>query len=450
MQSPLPLPILLALLLFLSACKSPAPTTPEPATQPSDPQIVALQKEEAKLDGSGRYRGIRTHQFDGDLTEEQRAQIEQLEALGYATGSRPGEGLSGVTLHDTERVSPGVNLLTSGHGQIAQLMDMDGRVLHEWRADFWTIWPDFPVARTKTGTQYLRHVHLFENGDLLAIYEGMGIVKLDSKSNVLWANPCRAHHDLEVQDDGSIYTLTREAHLVPRVDPVLPVLEDSITVLDASGSIVRQVSLLQCFENSEPFAGEWKALWKANADAEGDMFHANAVRVLDGSLAEKAPEFAAGNVLISSHTLDALLVVDLQRAEVVWMHRGGYAKQHDPRVLESGNLLLFDNRGEVGRSRVLEYSLPEMTLAWEYGGTEAQPLYTHTCGTSQRLSNGGTLITESDNGRAIEVTRDGEIVWEYYNPHRAGEDGEFIASLVEVQRLAANHPLDWAVAPIAP
>lgn len=436
-------------LLAAPGCTEPAPVPVEPATEAPVPEFVSIQEDEARGVGEGRYRGIRTHRFDADLSDDQRALVEQLEAIGYATGSRPGTGLAGVTTHDTERATPGVNLLTSGHGQVAQLMDMEGQILHEWRADFWTIWPEFPVARTRTGTQYLRHVHLFENGDLLAIYEGMGIVKLDRDSSVLWANPCRAHHDLDVQADGSIYTLTREAHLVPRVDPVLPVLEDFVTVLDADGTVRRKVSVLECFENSERFSGSWKELWRANTEADGDMFHANAVRVLDGSLAEKAPAFAAGNVLLSSHTIDALFVVDLERREVVWMHRGDYGKQHDPRVLDNGNLLLFDNRGARTRSRVLEFDPATMEVVWEYGGTEQRPFYTHTCGIAQRLPSGNTLITESDNGRAFEVSRPGEIVWEYYNPHRAGERDEYVASLVELWRLPPAFPLDW-IRPAAP
>jgi hypothetical protein len=58
-----------------------------------------------------------------------------------------------------------------------------------------------------------------------------------------------------------------------------------------------------------------------------------------------------------------------------------------------------------------------------------------TCGTRARLPNGNTLITESDNGRALEVNRGGEVVWEFYNPHRAGKDSELVATLFEMIRL---------------
>jgi hypothetical protein len=65
------------------------------------------------------------------------------------------------------------------------------------------------------------------------------------------------------------------------------------------------------------------------------------------------------------------------------------------------------------------------------------------CGAATRLPNGNTLATESDRGRAIEVTPDGDTVWEYLNPKRAGDRGELVATLFEMIRLPADSPLDW-------
>ena len=64
-------------------------------------------------------------------------------------------------------------------------------------------------------------------------------------------------------------------------------------------------------------------------------------------------------------------------------------------------------------------------------------------GTAQRLANGNTLITESNAGRAFEVTRDGKIVWDFYNPQRAGEGDRYIATIFELLRLPPDFPLDW-------
>jgi hypothetical protein len=74
---------------------------------------------------------------------------------------------------------------------------------------------------------------------------------------------------------------------------------------------------------------------------------------------------------------------------------------------------------------------------------EPAPFFSNFCGTAERLPNGNTLIVESDNGRAFEVTSAGAIVWEFHNPHRAGEEGEFIARLFDLVRLPPEFPTAW-------
>ncbi|GAG47936.1 unnamed protein product, partial [marine sediment metagenome] len=49
---------------------------------------------------------------------------------------------------------------------------------------------------------------------------------------------------------------------------------------------------------------------------------------------------------------------------------------------------------------------------------EEHHFFSYQISSAQRLPNGNTLITEGDNGRIFEVTRDGEIVWEYITPTR--------------------------------
>ena len=39
------------------------------------------------------------------------------------------------------------------------------------------------------------------------------------------------------------------------------------------------------------------------------------------------------------------------------------------------------------------------------------------------LPNGNTLVVETDGGRALELTGDGEIVWEFRSPYRVSEQG---------------------------
>jgi outer membrane protein assembly factor BamB len=154
----------------------------------------------------------------------------------------------------------------------------------------------------------------------------------------------------------------------------------------------------------------------------GDIFHANAVRYLNAQQAASIPNAEEGDVLVSLRDSDTLIVLDLDDETVKWATRGPWHMQHDPRVLNNGNILLLDNRGDLthgGHSRVLEFNPRTQVIEWEWPGEQDVDFYTPICGTAGRLENGNTLIAESNRGRLFEITPDGEIVWEFYIPERA-------------------------------
>lgn len=81
-------------------------------------------------------------------------------------------------------------------------------------------------------------------------------------------------------------------------------------------------------------------------------------------------------------------------------------------------------------SRALEVKLPEGELLWQYAGgstfTGAALLASSIMGSAERLSNGNTLITVSTTGRVYEVTREGQVVWEYAHMDRDTDLEPFI------------------------
>lgn len=344
-------------------------------------------------------------------------------------------------MHDAAAVSPGLSLYTSGHAAEAVLMDRDGRVLHRWRYPLRRLWPDLAADPDNARLEYWRRAYLYPNGDLLGIYEGFGIVKLDSRSNVLWSHRGGIHHDLEVLPSGEIWVLDRDGKVIPRIHPDKGILEDMVTVLGADGRVLRRISILESLEKSR-----WASLI-GRTKREGDIFHTNTLEVLDGRFADRNPAFRKGNVLVSVLNLDALAILDPDREEAVWLRTGSWRRQHQPTFLANGRLLLFDNRGPgPDRSRVIEIDPLTGETAWQFGGTPEVDFFSKTLGSCQRLPNGNTLISESENGRAIEVTPAGRVVWEFYNPHRTGKSGELVAVLFEMLRLPADFPFRGAAA----
>jgi hypothetical protein len=364
----------------------------------------------------------------------------ELAAMGYLSGYEAAPHRAGVTTYLPDLAAGGLNLSVPGHEPEALLLDMRGRVLHRWHRTFPEVFPERADLDIK-GVHKWRRAELFENGDLIAIFDSAGMVKLDKDSRVIWANPLAFHHDLFIDGEGRIYTLTKRIHLAPRIHPEEKIIEDFITVLDANGKVLRHVSVLEAFENSS-YASVLDDMKEA-----GDIFHSNTIEVLDGSLGERSDRFAAGRVMVSVRELNAIALVDLDQTAVVWALSGQWTAQHQPTFLENGNLLLFDNKGHGGLSKVIEVDPFTQEIVWSYEGTPENGFYSECCGSNQRLENGNTLITETGSGRAFEVTPDRRIVWEYVNPARTGNDGELIAALYEVVRLPATFPIDWLPAP---
>ncbi len=368
-------------------------------------------------------------------------QLRALEAIGYASGFEEAPATSGVTVYDRERARPGFNFYTSGHAPVATLMDMDGNVRHTWSHAYDLIPGADPNANPMLSKTW-RRARLLPDGGLLAIHDGLALVRLDRDSKLLWSYTRNPHHDLDVGPEGEIYVLTRRAHLMPRLDWSRPILEDFVTVLDPDGNELRSVSIVECFENSK-----YRRILEQRMYPAGDILHTNSVEWLDGRLEDEVPAFARGNLLISMRHTNAIAVVDLAGETIVWAARGNFKLQHDPTILPNGNLLLFDNAGNRGSSQVLEFDLRRDGRArdpvWVYRGEPPESFFTVFCGTSQRLPNGNTLITESCRGRAFEVTPAGEIVWQFVSPERAGEKGELIAALFEVVRVPPEAVQGW-------
>ncbi len=81
---------------------------------------------------------------------------------------------------------------------------------------------------------------------------------------------------------------------------------------------------------------------------------------------------------------------------------------------------------------------------WSY--SDPKNLFAPFISGAERLANGNTLVCSGPDGRILEVTREGKIVWEYLNPHggdvapdpQAGQAPP--TALFRATRIAQDHP----------
>lgn len=352
----------------------------------------------------------------------------------------------GVLRSDPQRAFAGYTLYTSAHAQRAFLVNMDGRVVHEWGLPYDSVWDrSAEVPRPPAGTFiYWRKAGMLPNGDLIAIAVeagmtpwGLGLIRIDRSSTVVWKYLGRVHHDFHVAGDGRVFTLIHRIRQEPiRGVPSVktPFLEDLIVVLSPQGRELRRASVYSALAKSP-----YKLLLEHVADNEhGDYLHTNAIELIERP---GASGFAPGTLLMSMREISFIGIVDTVSMVFTWGTTGPWLEQHDPDLLDNGSILLFDNRGRRGRpggqSRVIELDPRTHGFMWCYEGSDGEPFNSEVRSSQQRLPNGNTLITESDAGRIIEVTGDGDIVWEFVNPAVREDHPGTIPAVCWATRVAA-------------
>lgn len=192
--------------------------------------------------------------------------------------------------------------------------------------------------------------------------------------------------------------------------------------------------------------------------------------------------FHPDNLLVDSREANFIAIIDKKTGKIVWQLGPDYSPivrenklpkavdqisgQHDAHIIPKGlpgegNLLVFDNQGTAGYppvklgvggqlgSRVLEIDPIKKEIVWQYlGASSGYPNYTFYSSyisSARRLPNGNTLIDEGMTGRFLQVTQQGEIVWEYISPYfnqtNSGSPDQISNNTVY---RAQPVPYDWA------
>ncbi len=344
--------------------------------------------------------------------EVDSAEIERLRALPYvgvAAPLPPGAEV-GVLRHDRERARPGLNIFTNAHFCSTQLMDMEGTILHSWSYEPCHLWDN---------------TVLLPSGDLLAVGRvpherspeanraARYLLRLGWDGGLRWIRRLPAHHDVELTPAGRILTLTERARLIPEVDPGIPVSDHAWALLSPAGDLLEEVSLADVLLGSPRFA----ASPGRTRREEIDLFHANSVEWMrQPGLIGRDPLFGPDHVLTCIRNQDTIAILSWGTRELIWSWgRGELASPHDATLTPGGTILVFDNGLGRNWSRVVEVDPVARSIVWEYRAPDPASFFSPTRGACQRLGDGNTLITESETGRAFEVTPGGEIVWEFLN-----------------------------------
>jgi|SRR5271157_797299 len=257
---------------------------------------------------------------------------------------------------------------------------------------------------------------------------------------------------------------------VPKINKKVPLHDDVIYIVDKDGKVTWEWKPSDHFDelgldkypqtmallgdNRHPLRGPVHV-----TEGHGlDWFHVNCASWLGPNkwYDQGDQGFHPENIVGDSREMGFLYIIDHKTGKIVWMVKppfdgedaklGNFYGPHHthmiPRGLPGeGNILVFDNGGVSpffpclsGRyyTRVVEIDPVKKEIVWEYSHRTMikgqwwhhghQFFFSPFISLAQRLPNGNTFITEGASNRLIEVTRQGEIVWEYVLPYRTTED----------------------------
>lgn len=364
--------------------------------------------------------------------EEPRAEttsdqaLAALEALPYLTWNEGADpAVRGITVHRQESSWDGLNLYTNDINE-AYLLDMDGRRLHTWTL------PD----RSKE----CHYFELVENGDILTTCSGQWLARLSWDSKIHWKLKHRVHHDLHVLQNGSIIV---PFGAVLKTYNGRKVKFDGLLWISPNGEIKHRWSSFAHLDNlrlHHPASPLDDPKSQIPPRERFDYYHINTVQAIpDTPLAAFDSRFRGGNILICLRNVSTILILDQDTLKVAWSW--GWDEldyPHTPTMLPNGNILIFDNGAGRGYSRVLELNPATEQIVWSYQADPVGDFFSKWRGSAQRLPNGNTLICEAERGRAFEVTAEGRIVWEFWNPDMRGAQRRRISRFMRMDRIVVT------------
>lgn len=296
--------------------------------------------------------------------------------------------LSWVRIHDPEKSWDGVNL-DLFRRRIPVLFDSSGRILHAW-----------PRARAQ------ERARLLPDGRLLAIGLGLTVFELDWNGEPVWEARLEKripHHDILRLANGNRLVITRLGGSG----------WDSLTELDEAGRIAWEWNALEHLLELRPGAAKAR-----------DVTHFNSVDELPENpwFAAGDRRFRPGNLLVSARNLDRIFVIDRQTGEVVWSFTEQLDHQHEARMIppglpSAGEILLFSNGSRdlyrYRQSVLMQLEPRTGKIGWTY---ETPGFFARVGGVVQALPNDNVLVTTSRGNRAFELTRAGDVVWQWVTP----------------------------------
>ena len=281
---------------------------------------------------------------------------------------------------------------------------------------------------------------LTDGSVIFSFIPGVTLQRVDACSRRVWSTQGSFHHAVSPANDENFVWALRDEPVNEKV-----VNETIVRVAVATGEIVKRISvddivaanptidILQIKQRDDNWGNgnprNKPEVW------EYDPLHLNDVEELPATYAGRFDGFAAGDLLVSVRNLNLIFVIDPETLKVKWWHSGAWRRQHDTDWEPNGTISLLDNRLSRDYSRIVRITPFSNQVEVALDG-RTNDFYTRIRGNHQFTAAGNLLVASTQQGRAFEVDRDGQSVFELYST-RPGSD-EYNYPLSDAQWFALD------------
>ncbi|QEM80752.1 arylsulfotransferase family protein [Halomonas binhaiensis] len=323
---------------------------------------------------------------------------------GADTDTGPDRSESGKFSADGYVLIAGLNENQDESFHVVRLFDNDGNEVFRW-----------PVHYDKLDTEHepqnvmLHGMEVMEDGSLILTFDaGNAIARIDACGEPMWVQNGAYHHSITRDGEGHIVTPFKDgvAWLDEDTGDVLKRLDIKEDMVPANGGM--QQAMLDIRTRTPESASE-------KIRRLPDPFHINDAEPLRADMADAFPMFEAGDVLLSMRELNLITVVDPDTGRMKWWHYGPWFKQHDPDFEPDGTITVFDNATGSGATKIRQIRPSEQgreAVETVFTGSDQVPFYSWRRGKHQTLPDGNILLTEAEGGRVLEVSPQGELIWD--------------------------------------
>lgn len=307
------------------------------------------------------------------------------------------------------RLLSGAFLIDGTVEHAALLMNRNLQIQHLWRL---VNRSSDPKAELRPPHRIFPHgVLLLQDGSLIYAFDGgSSIQRIDSCGNSQWVTDGKYSHTANLDESGTgVWTIRQSGIANLSIENGMERLYLSTEAIAAANPDI-DIFGMRREEVAETDPNQ------RNIPSAGliDATHLNDADPLLHSLTTAFPMFDAGDVLVSSRSLNTLFVVDPVSAKVKWWRTGAYRRQHDPDWMQSGEILVFDNRMGLDSSRIVAID-PKTNAVRTLLDGDRTGFFSRIRGKVQYRDDGSLIVTSPQQGHAFETDAAGRVVLDLVN-----------------------------------